>query len=286
MGSIIFAFVSFVGYGVGDIFGTITTRKLGGFSTTLWTLIIGAALFTLYVPFAWKELEVLTVALFLQTVGIGILFIIAVTAFYEALKIDSSSLVGTIASSFAAVTVVLSLVILKESISFIQAISIVVIFLGVVMSSLELNQLRRGKITLSKGIILALVAMVSWGIFFALIKIPVSKIGWFWPTYITYLSFPLLLFFLKFRKIKIKKPTLKLGLKPLITSVILTGSAEFSYNFAISKGAVALVAPIAGSYPTLFVLLSFIIFRDPVTKQQLLGIFITLLGIILLAFNN
>lgn len=286
MNWLFFAIVSFIGYGVGDIFGTIATRKLGGFSTTLWTLIIGTLLFSLYIPFAWNELEAMSTTLFFQTVGIGILFIVALVAFYQALKIDSSSVVGTIASSFAAVTVVLSIVFLKEQISLPQTLSIVIIFLGVIMSSLELNRLKRDKLTLSKGIILALVAMIFWGIYFTFIKIPVSKIGWFWPTYITYLSFPLMLFFLKFKKMKIKKPTLKSGLMPIIISVILTGSAEFSYNFAISKGQVSLIAPIAGSYPTLFVLLSFIIFRDSITKQQLFGIIITLLGIVLLAFNN
>jgi len=285
MNWLFFAVLSFIGYGVGDIFGTIATRKLGGFSTTLWTLITGSLLFSLYIPFAWNELNYLTLTLFTQTLGLGILFIIALVAFYQALKIDSSSIVGTIASAFAAVSVILSLIFLKEHISSYQTISILIIFFGVIMSSLELDRLKKGKLTLSKGIVLALIAMFLWGIYFTFIKIPVSKLGWFWPTYITYLSFPLVLFFLKLKKIRIRQPS-KLDLKPIISSVILTGGAEFSYNYAISDGSVALVAPIAGSYPALFVLLSFIIFRDPVTRQQMLGILSTLLGIILLAFSN
>lgn len=286
MNWLFFAIISFIGYGVGDVFGTMATRKLNGISTALWTLVIGVFLFSIFIPLTWNQLEELTLRLLLLTVGISILFIVGMVAFYQALKIDSSPLVGTIASAFAGVTVVLSLVFLKERISLDQLLSILIIFLGVFLCSFEFNNLKRGQMILSKGIVLALVTMICWGVYFTFIKIPVLNLGWFWPTYITYLSFPLVLFFLKFKGIKIKKPTLRVGLKPIVASTILTGSAEFSYNFAISNGQVALVAPIAGSYPVLFTLLSFIIFRDPVTKQQILGVITTLLGIVFLALNN
>lgn len=286
MNWLFFAIVSFIGYGVGDIFGTIVTRKLGGISTSLWTLIIGVFLFSIFIPLTWNELEELTLRLLFLTVGISISFIVGLVAFYHALKIDSSPLVGTIAAAFAGVTVILSLVFLGERISLQQTLSILIIFFGVFLSSFDFNKLKTGKMILSKGIVLALVTMICWGVYFTFIKIPVLRLGWFWPTYITYLSFPLVLLFLKFKNIKVKKPTLKLSFKPIVASTILTGSAEFSYNFAISNGQVALVAPIAGSYPVLFTLLSFFVFRDPVTKQQILGIITTLLGIVFLSLNN
>jgi uncharacterized membrane protein len=49
-------------------------------------------------------------------------------------------------------------------------------------------------------------------------------------------------------------------------------------------GAAAIVAPIAGAYPTLFVFLSRFVFKDRLTKQQGFGIVVTLVGIVLLAF--
>jgi len=47
---------------------------------------------------------------------------------------------------------------------------------------------------------------------------------------------------------------------------------------------VSVVAPIAGANPTLFVLLAFFVFKDRLTKQQILGIVLTLLGIVWLSF--
>jgi uncharacterized membrane protein len=126
--------------------------------------------------------------------------------------------------------------------------------------------------------------MLSWGIWIALLKIPVSKIGWFWPNYITFLLFPLVFLYIKFRKFPIERPTINHAFIPLIVSIALVRVAEFSYNFGISKGLVTIVAPIAGANPTLFVVLAFLFFKDKITKQQIAGIVITLAGIVLLSF--
>jgi len=83
--------------------------------------------------------------------------------------------------------------------------------------------------------------------------------------------------------LRIEKPTENKALIPLVVSTILVRVAELSYNFAISKGLVAVVAPIAGANITLFVLLAFLIFKDPITKQQIIGIITTLTGIVLLS---
>ena len=71
---------------------------------------------------------------------------------------------------------------------------------------------------------------------------------------------------------------------PLIINSAMVGSGSLSFNYAISKGLVAIVAPIAGSYPTLFALLAFLVFKDSITRQQIFGIGVTLMGIVLLSF--
>lgn len=51
----------------------------------------------------------------------------------------------------------------------------------------------------------------------------------------------------------------------------------------ISKSSVAVIVPIAGSSPTLFALLAFFVFKESITKQQILGIVTTLVGIVFLS---
>ena len=88
---------------------------------------------------------------------------------------------------------------------------------------------------------------------------------------------------MKVKGIKLEKPTFKGALTTLILSTIFVRIAELSFNFAISKGLTTIVAPIAGANPTLFVILAFLFFKDPISRQQILGIITTLIGIVLLS---
>ncbi len=95
--------------------------------------------------------------------------------------------------------------------------------------------------------------------------------------------FPLLGVYILIRKIKFKLSSYKVALFPLIANAVLLSSASFSYNFGIDRGLTSVVAPVAASYPTLFVVLAFLVFKDPITRQQILGIVTTLIGIVLLS---
>lgn len=86
-----------------------------------------------------------------------------------------------------------------------------------------------------------------------------------------------------FMKVKIQKPTTDKAFLPLVLNALLLSYGGLSYNLGIEKGLVATVAPIAGSYPTLFALLSFFVFKDQIIKKEIYGILITLLGIVFLA---
>jgi len=282
--AIIFALISYFAWSSGDIFGTVVTRKLGAYSTTFWTLLLGLILFSFYIPFSLNEIQGLTIDILFLNIILGLILATSFLTFYEALRIAHPSLVGTIAASFAALTVILSIVFLKETITNYQALSILVIFLGVIISLLDFTELIKGKFAFNKGVLLAIATMIGWGIYFTFIKIPVSRIGWFWPEYISFTLFPLIYLVMKIRRIELKKPTYEKALVPLILSVIILRSADFSFNFAISRGLTAIVAPIAGSYPTLFVVLAFLVFKNPIKRQQIFGIILTVFGIVLLSF--
>lgn len=282
--AIIFALVAYFAWSSGDIFGTIATRKLGAYSTTFWTLLLGLIIFSFYIPFSLNEIQGLTIGIFFLSIILGLILATSFLTFNEALRIAHPSLVGTIAASFSALVVVLSIIFLKETITNYQVLSILVIFAGVIISSLDFKELQKRKFTFNKGVLLAIATMIGWGIYFTFIKIPVRQIGWFWPEYISFALFPLIYLVMRIRKIELKKPTYAKALLPLIMAAVILRIGDFSFNFAISKGLTAIVAPIAGSYPTLFVVLAFLVFKDPIKKQQIFGIILTVTGIVLLSF--
>lgn len=284
MPAIFFALISFLGWGTGDIFTTIASRKLGGYSLALWGFILSFLIASLYAPFVLQNLNQLTWGLLILNIFLGFILLAAFVWFTEGLRIGNPALVGTITSGFVALVVIFSIIFFEETITFSQAIAIVIIFIGLLLSSLDWRILKNHHQLFNKGVVLAILAMIAWGIFYTFIKIPISKIGWFWPSYISLATFPLLYGYIKLKKIKLHSPVHQGAFCPLLIQAVLLSGGGFSLNFALEQGLASIVAPIAGAYPVLFVLLSFLIFKDHITRQQIAGIMITLIGIVALSF--
>ncbi len=283
MTAIIFALISYFAWGIGIFFEAIVARKLNSYSLAFWAFLFSVLIMSFFTPFALNDLKNLTLSIFILIVTLALLALFLGTiCYYEALKIANRILVGTIASSFPIVTVILSLIFLGEKISFQQILAIVIIFVGLLLSVFN-TKILNSKSFGSKGVLLAVITMLSWGAYFTFIKVPVEKVGWFWPNYISFLIFPIIYIFMKIRKIKLEKPTLNGALITLAISTILVRIAELSFNFGVSRGLVAIVAPISGANPTLFVILAFFFLKDPIKKQQIVGIITTLIGIVLLS---
>jgi len=286
MMAIIFALISYFGWAIGSFFETIAARKINSYSLTFWGLAFGTAVSSFYLPFAFSLAQNFTVELFSLNLLLAFFFIGGIVLYYEALKIENRSLTGTIAQSFPVFTVIFSILLLGEKLNSIQLFSIFATFVGLLLSIFNFKDISSGKNIANKGTALALIVSVSWGIYFAFIKLLVDKVGWFWPNYIVFLLFPLVFLFMKSKRIKLESPTANNVFWPLIISVILVRVAEYSYNYAITQGQIAVVAPIAGANPTLFAVLAFLFIKDPISKQQIIGVIITLAGIATLSFAS
>lgn len=287
MQAILFAIVAYFGWGSGDIFGTVASRKIGPYSATLWFLILQTVLLSFFsYPFL-GNLKQYSLQMLLFNITLGIIATAGLVAFYEGLRIGSASLVGTISASFAAFVVVLSIIFFKEAISTNQAIAIIIVFVGFILASLDFDELKKRKVKVGREIILAIVAMITWSIYWTFIKVPIKEVGWFWPHYINTLSaIPVLFLYIYARKMGVTSLNHKGAFLPILLNAALLGAGSLAFNFSLQEGLAAVVAPIAGSYPTLFVALAFWFFKDKITKLQVGGIIITLIGIVALSFAS
>ncbi len=284
MPAIIFALVAFLTWGIGDIFGTQATRKIGGYLTTFWFLVLQTIIFAFVSIFFLNNLGNLTLKLFTLNVLLGFLGAAGLIGFYESLRLANASLVGTISASFAAVAVILSIIFLKETLTFTQTLAILVVFLGLVISILDFKELTNRKFYLNRGVLLSFIPMITWGIYWTFIKIPIKQLGWFWPGYISsVVSLPAVYLFIKYKRIKITGINSQKAFIPLFANALLLGIGALSFNSALGKGLTAIVTPIAGSYPVLFVILAYFAFRDPINRKEIIGIVITLIGIVCLS---
>lgn len=284
--AIFFALLTLIGWAVGDIFVTLASRRVGNIPTVFWGQVFSIILTSIYIPFTgfpvdfWMFLFALILGLSLSW---GTLF------YFQALEVGNAQLAGTIGGSFVLPVVLLSVIFFGEKLSLIQVLGIGLILIGLVLSSFELKQLKNKKleeIFTDKGAKYALLAMIVWGIYYAVIRIPAESIGWFWAFYPANLFFILLFLFGKIKRNSLKVFTDKKTLFSILIFSLLINTAQFSYNLGILSGFTSVVAPIAGSYPVLFVILARLVFREKLSRQQSLGIIFSLLGIVLISLTS
>ena len=281
--AILFAFITFIVWGTGDIFTTTAVRKIGSYNASFYGYFFGLLAATFFIPFA-NSIQNFSLPMILLTIFLAIIELLAFYAYNESLKTANSSLVGTISGSFTSLVVIFSVIFLGERLTSFEVISVIVIFIGLFLSSIHFSDLKAKKSVMNRGIVLALLAMVGWGIYFTFIKISVKQAGFFWPTYVSSIVGSAFFLLFGFRKIKIPKVENKSGFPAIFIAGILLEAGSFCFNFAIGKGYSSIVASIAGAYPALFALLAYFIFKDPIRKQQKVGMITTLVGILLLSY--
>ena len=138
--AVFFALIALVGWGAGDIFVTLLSRKIGSRKALFLWLLGSFVLASLYVPFA-KPISDYPMFIF-----IFILHLFGLTGtvlYFKALEIGNASLVGTIAGAFPIITVPLSVVIFAEKLGQIQILAIAMTICGLIFSTLHWQEIMK-----------------------------------------------------------------------------------------------------------------------------------------------
>jgi uncharacterized membrane protein len=88
---------------------------------------------------------------------------------------------------------------------------------------------------------------------------------------------------MRFKSIKLERPKGKVQVSQMLLNGLIGAIALFAFNYALVTGQNAVVSPLSSSYPALFAILAYFIFKDRLTKQQIIGIIVTLSGVIALS---
>lgn len=274
-------------WGTGDIFGVFASRKVGAYKATAYVYIFGFLIASMYVPFAWSEIHKITLGLFLVNVLIGTAYLGGNLLLNEGFKRSNASLVGIVVNSFPAVVLLLSTIIFKDPISLRQILWVILILSGVFLCSVNFADLKKGNVFADTGVRFAFIAAMIFSVYFTFFRVFSNQYGWFWPNYISFSTFPVVLILGKklFKyKENLEVPKEKTVLGAALLSAFLLRSGDMALNYGLSGGFASTVTPLAGAAPSLFLVLSSYFYKDKTTTQQKVGIGITLLGIILLSF--
>ncbi|MBI2616645.1 DMT family transporter [Candidatus Gottesmanbacteria bacterium] len=282
----LFAFLALIGWGTGDIFVTIASRKIGNVHAYFWGFLLALILTTLYIPFAGEFPEI---GMFIVAFLINIIHSLGNISYFRALEVGNASIVGTISGGgFPVVAVLMSIFFFGETPSLLQLVAIFLVVSGIVLSSLDISLLKekglKGAIS-NSGVPYAIGGMLGWGISLSLIRIPVETIGWFWSLYPIYLIALILPIFKRVRKNIFKVFRASSIVTVIVLYTLLVTMADFAYNIGILSGYTSTVAPIAGAFPVLFVVLSRFVFHERLNPQQKIGITSSLVGVVLISLT-
>lgn len=127
----IYGLIAMLGWGLADFLAAISARKVGNYRTLFWSQIIGFLFIISYFFITNHNFDLGNLIFVL--ILIAFLEVIAYLFFYKGLSEGLVSVVSPIASSFSVVAIILSVIILKDTLNKLQVLGIAIISIGIVM---------------------------------------------------------------------------------------------------------------------------------------------------------
>lgn len=284
MSPIVYGLFGMVGIGVLNILVSLLNRNNDsfkiGFLIQLGNSIVTLALF----PFLYKENPGITI--FFSLILAGITGALAFVFINKAFKEGKASINSPIISTWGMITAVLGFILLNEDFYLAKGVSILLIVIGIFISSIDIKTILKSKsLRLIDGVKWSVLAALNLGISFFTITYFASDNHWYSVSLIT--RFWTVVTYLVMAK-STHKPVLTYfnNIPLLLFFAILVDVVSFlmmSIGYTTSEPGV--VSVITSASPAITIILSFLILKEKITKQQLFGVIVVIAGIILLALN-
>jgi drug/metabolite transporter (DMT)-like permease len=169
-------------WGFADFFAALASRRVGALRVVLYFHMVAMVLLVA-LAMVVDGLAGVTTADVLPFVGIGALGWLSYLAFYGALAIGPISVVSPIVSGYAAVTVLLAVIIIGERLSTLATVAIMLTIGGVMLASTDVREILSASLRAQAvfGLVLAIVAMTLFGGFVFGVAYYQAELGWLAP---------------------------------------------------------------------------------------------------------
>lgn len=281
--STLFAILSYVGWGIGDVISIRVFRSNDAGAVTFYSALYRIFIWLLLLPFFYAGYRDIALVPLLFNLLAGFSSGFGYYFFGKAAKSINPSLVAAISGGWGGVALIFSLLFFHEVMTLPQWLSVALIFLGLFFTTFNLNWLKKLDLN-AKGFRYAIFSLILWGACGAFLKIPALSYGWYWTSIILLLPYLLIVKLTTSHRVSIF--TLKLTkLKWFFVMVVLMILADMGYSMAFQWGGnIAIIGTIAGSSATLSTLLAYFVYKEPLKLNQKVGIALSLLGIIATAY--
>lgn len=281
--SVIYGLAAMFGYGIAAAMVQVPARRLGSQQTILFRDFLIGGLLGLIILLSGQRLvfSPFHIAVAIVTALIGYA---ALTAYYSSLRKGRVGVLTTLSNTSAVFTILLALIFLNESLNPLQQVAVVLTILGSVLLSLDMKELKGLKLSANEGgVFLALVSAVLFGLFFFLVKIPVSVLGPLLTAFVVEVT----IFVITAARAVLEKLPLGLPDRKLVfyffVIAIMNIIALVSYNTGIQQGAVSLVAAVVSASTFISVLYGKIIYKEQLRLSQYFFIVVIVAGLALMS---
>jgi drug/metabolite transporter (DMT)-like permease len=276
-----------LGFGIADLFGAIGVRRIGVpvtvFVIQLVDVIVLSLLLLTPLPGSLDAGLVEGIAI----VVTGILGTVSFFAFYRALQLGPVGVVSPVFASYAAIAVLLSVVLLDERPSALGAVGLLATIVGVVLATVgtKPEEGRHGR----GGIPFAFVAMIAWGVATFLLGRYAQETGWFLPVYgsrlVEFVAIGAVLVALHLLGRRFRMP------RAAEAGVVVT--AAFADLIAVALvargsevGQVSIVSAVSATFPLVLIVAGVLVFHERPSAFQLIGSLTTVSGLVVLSLGT
>jgi drug/metabolite transporter (DMT)-like permease len=281
---------SAIGFGFADLLGAISSRRIGVPITLLVIQVVDvlAMASLLLTPLPGEGALQASAGAWTAVVASGVLGTVSYFAFYRALELGPIAVVSPVFAAYAAVAVVLSVLLHGERPSALASAGVVLTVLGVVLASAREESRRRIAASWG-GIPWALLAMVAWGVATYVIGLYAQQTGWYLPTFGTRLveltGVGAVIAVLWLRGAKLAPPRGASAAIP-VASGLADALAISLFARASQQGLVSIAAAVSATFPLVVIAGGLALFHERPSVRQWTGVLSTVAGLIALGIGR
>lgn len=281
----IFGLAAALGWGCSDLLAAIGSRRMGSRATVMVAQIVGLLCFGILWLVTSPEwaLPARDVVVLL---GSGCFAGIAYFTAYRGLELGPVALVSPIASAFAAVTVLLAVVLLGESLGPILLSGVVLTIVGVVLASTDLRRFEVEAKRHRRGLPYAFAAMVGFGVAAFVSGSLAKEYGWLPPVALSRVGSLILVAVVTLtmrgrngQRMQAISPR-NLGIAAAAGVTDIVGVAAYSRGSEL--GLISIVAAVSATFTLIPVAGGIVLFSERPAPNQLLGLVLVIGGLVTL----
>jgi drug/metabolite transporter (DMT)-like permease len=274
---VLLGFAAMISWSLSDIVTKVSLDRASKWRVIFWGQLFGGLLLLLVGFFTGSITNIFTNGL-IYLLLLGFIDFSAFYGYYKAVQKKGISLITPIINSWPLVAIALGVIVYGEHVRAVQWIAAGLVLGGMVFTTTEKSSENN---RIDSSFYFAFVAMLLWGVFFFLVKIPILIFG----AVMTTMMIKFLTGFFAWPVVAHKKmektPWKVMTFIALVG--ILDGLGFLAFNGALTVESVSIVSPIIAAVPVLTVILGITFLKEKVTKRQVKGIVVTLIGLLLIA---